>query len=76
MADRRVVELQEWELLHVLVCPTRLGLGNTLEDVKKSLHEAEPGITFQDTFAELGIKSNVAGVPDLSEAEMKELIAS
>lgn len=49
-------------------------LGNTLEDVKTSLHEANPGITFQDEFAELGIKSNVAGVPDLSEADFKELI--
>lgn len=49
-------------------------LGNTLEDVKKSLHEANPGITFQDEFAELGIKSNVAGVPDLTEADFKELI--
>jgi 3-oxoacyl-[acyl-carrier-protein] synthase-1 len=49
-------------------------LGNTLEDVKTSLHEANPGITFQEEFAELGIKSNVAGVPDLSEADFKELI--
>jgi len=49
-------------------------LGNTLEDVKTSLHEANPGITFQDEFAELGIKSNVAGVPDLTEADFKELI--
>ena len=49
-------------------------LGNTLEDVKKSLYDAEPGITFQEDFAELNIKSNVAGVPDLTDADMKELI--
>merc|ERR1712137_272243 len=49
-------------------------LGNTLEDVKKSLHEAESGITFQEDFAELGIKSTVAGVPDLTEDDFKELI--
>lgn len=49
-------------------------LGNTLEDVKKSLHEAESGITFSEEFAELGIKSNVRGVPDLSPDEIKELI--
>lgn len=49
-------------------------LGNTLEDVTKSLHEANPGISFQDEFAELGIKSNVAGVPELTDADFKELI--
>mmetsp|Transcript_78928 Transcript_78928/g.118629 ORF Transcript_78928/g.118629 Transcript_78928/m.118629 type:complete len:475 (-) Transcript_78928:55-1479(-) len=65
MADRRVVVTG----MGITSC-----LGNTLEDVKKSLYDAEPGITFQDKFAELGIKSNVAGVPDISEAEFKELI--
>lgn len=49
-------------------------LGNTLEDVKKHLHEADPGITFQEEFAELGIKSQVAGVPPLTEDDFKELI--
>lgn len=49
-------------------------LGNTLEDVLVSLQNAEPGITFQDEFAELGIKSNVAGVPSLTEEDFKELI--
>lgn len=49
-------------------------LGNTLDDVKHSLHEAEPGITFAEDFAELGIKSQVAGKPDLTEADIKELI--
>lgn len=49
-------------------------LGNTLEDVKESLHKAKPGITFADEFAELGIKSQVYGKPALTEEEIKELI--
>jgi len=64
-ADRRVVVTG----MGIVSC-----LGNTLEDVKTSLHEAKSGITFQEKFAELGIKSNVAGVPDLTEADFKELI--
>jgi 3-oxoacyl-(acyl-carrier-protein) synthase len=65
MADRRVVVTG----MGITSC-----LGNTLEDVKESLHKAEPGITFQDQFAELGIKSQVAGVPALTEDDFKELI--
>jgi 3-oxoacyl-[acyl-carrier-protein] synthase-1 len=65
MADRRVVVTG----MGITSC-----LGNTLDDVKKSLHEAEPGISFQEKFAELGIKSQVAGVPDLTDADFKELI--
>jgi len=49
-------------------------LGNTLEDVTKSLHEAESGIEFDPEWAELGIKSNVRGKPTLSDAEFKEKI--
>lgn len=49
-------------------------LGNTLEDVTKSLHEAEPGITFSEEFAELGIKSQVRGIPNLNDDDFKELI--
>mmetsp|Transcript_22058 Transcript_22058/g.52238 ORF Transcript_22058/g.52238 Transcript_22058/m.52238 type:complete len:459 (+) Transcript_22058:243-1619(+) len=49
-------------------------LGNTLEDVKKSLYDANPGISFQQEFADLDIKSNVAGVPDLTEKDFKQLI--
>jgi len=49
-------------------------LGNTLEDVTKSLHEAKPGITFAQEFADLGIKSQVRGIPDLTEEDFKELI--
>lgn len=49
-------------------------LGNTLEDVKNSLYNAESGITFNEEFAALGIKSQVAGVPALTEDDFKELI--
>lgn len=49
-------------------------LGNTLDDVKTSLHEAKSGITFCPEWAELGIKSNVRGRPDLTDEQMAELI--
>lgn len=49
-------------------------LGNTLEDVTKSLKDAESGITFNEQFAELGIKSQVCGKPDLDDDDFKELI--
>lgn len=49
-------------------------LGNTLEDVTKSLKDCEPGITFAEEFAELGIRSQVRGIPDLDESDFKELI--
>jgi len=49
-------------------------LGNTLEDVTKSLKDCEPGITFSDEFAELGIRSQVYGKPEMDEADFKELI--
>lgn len=49
-------------------------LGNTLEDVTKSLKEAKSGITFSDEFAELTIKSQVRGKPDLTDADIKELV--
>jgi 3-oxoacyl-[acyl-carrier-protein] synthase I len=49
-------------------------LGNTLEDVKASLHEAKSGITKSDEFEELGIKSQVRGIPDISEDQFKEWI--
>lgn len=49
-------------------------LGNTLEDVKKSLHDARPGISYSAEYAELGIKSHVRGRPDLDEADFKKLI--
>mmetsp|Transcript_10417 Transcript_10417/g.28796 ORF Transcript_10417/g.28796 Transcript_10417/m.28796 type:complete len:462 (-) Transcript_10417:77-1462(-) len=49
-------------------------LGNTLEEVTKSLHEAKCGITFAEEFAELGIKSQVHGKPALTDEDIKELV--
>ena len=49
-------------------------LGNSLEDVKNSLYNAEPGITFSEDYDELGIKSKVRGRPNLTDADFKELI--
>mmetsp|Transcript_16838 Transcript_16838/g.18887 ORF Transcript_16838/g.18887 Transcript_16838/m.18887 type:complete len:481 (+) Transcript_16838:82-1524(+) len=49
-------------------------LGNTLEDVTKSLKDCESGITFSEEFAELGIKSQVRGIPELDDKDFKELI--
>ena len=49
-------------------------LGNTLDDVKASLHECKSGITFSEECAELGIKSQVRGIPELTEDDFKELI--
>lgn len=49
-------------------------LGNTLEDVKTSLHEAKSGIKFSEEYAERGIKSQVCGRPDLSDEDFQELI--
>eukprot|EP00547_Thalassionema_nitzschioides_P007867 CAMPEP_0194210606 /NCGR_PEP_ID=MMETSP0156-20130528/8821_1 /TAXON_ID=33649 /ORGANISM="Thalassionema nitzschioides, Strain L26-B" /LENGTH=475 /DNA_ID=CAMNT_0038937969 /DNA_START=146 /DNA_END=1573 /DNA_ORIENTATION=+ len=49
-------------------------LGNTLEDVKTSLHEAKSGITFSEECAELGIKSQIRGIPALTNEDFKELI--
>lgn len=64
-ADRRVVVTG----MGIVSC-----LGNTLEDVKKSLHTATPGITFSEEFAELGIRSQVFGKPDLDDDDFKDLI--
>jgi len=41
-------------------------LGNTLEDVATSLHECKPGITSNDKYKEIGMKSNVCGTPDIN----------
>jgi len=49
-------------------------LGNTLDDVKDSLFNAKSGITFSEEYAELGIKSQIRGRPDLDDADFKELI--
>jgi len=49
-------------------------LGNTLDDVKTSLHEAKCGIKFSEEYAERGFKSQVCGRPDLTDDDFKELI--
>lgn len=49
-------------------------LGNTLDDVKASLHGAKSGITFSEECAELGIKSQIRGIPALGDDDFKELI--
>ncbi|GMH82145.1 hypothetical protein TL16_g09161 [Triparma laevis f. inornata] len=49
-------------------------LGNTVSDVKDSLFECKSGIEHDPKFEELGIKSQVRGKPDLTEADFKELI--
>lgn len=49
-------------------------LGNTLDEVKQSLHDCESGIEFDQEWADLGIKSNVRGRPTLTDAEFKERI--
>lgn len=49
-------------------------LGNTLDEVKASLHECKSGISFSEEFQELGIKSQIRGIPSLTDADFKELI--
>nr|AQS99223.1 3-ketoacyl acyl carrier protein synthase I [Gambierdiscus polynesiensis] len=49
-------------------------LGNTLDDVADSLHTGKSGIKFNEEYAKFGIKSQVCGRPDLSVAEIKELV--
>ncbi len=40
-------------------------LGNDLDSVSKSLHFGRSGIRFQPEYAELGLRSHVAGVPEI-----------
>ena len=40
-------------------------LGNTLDDVAKSLHECKSGIKFNEEYVEKGMKSHVSGRPDI-----------
>jgi 3-oxoacyl-[acyl-carrier-protein] synthase I len=49
-------------------------LGNTLDDVLTSLKEAKSGITFAAECSELGIKSQVRGIPTLTEEDFVALI--
>ena len=43
-------------------------IGNTVEDVAVSLHEARSGIVFADRYAELGFRCQVHGAPTLDPA--------
>ena len=38
-------------------------LGTTLDEVKTALYECNPGITYCEEFAEVGMKSKVSGMP-------------
>lgn len=49
-------------------------LGNSLDEVKDSLYNAESGLTFSEEYAELGIKSQVRGRPNLTDKDFKELM--
>ncbi|HEY0328670.1 MAG TPA: beta-ketoacyl-ACP synthase I [Rhodopseudomonas sp.] len=44
-------------------------IGNNTQEVLASLHEAKPGITRADKFAELGFRSQVQGAPTLNPAD-------
>jgi 3-oxoacyl-[acyl-carrier-protein] synthase I len=46
-------------------------LGNDLDSVSTALREGRSGITFQPSYAEMGLRSQVAGTPDIDlEAEI------
>ena len=45
-------------------------LGNTLDDVAKSLKDCKSGITFSEKYKELGMKSNVCGRPNIDADEL------
>ena len=44
-------------------------LGNSLDDVAKSLHDAKSGIKFNEKYKEIGMKSHICGRPDLDPTE-------
>ena len=44
-------------------------LGNTVEDVKASLHECKSGISLNEKYIEIGMKSHVSGKPDIDTDE-------
>ena len=56
MAERRVVVTG----MGITSC-----LGNSLDEVAKSLHECKSGIKFNEDFKAAGMKSHVCGKPDL-----------
>ena len=40
-------------------------LGNTVEEVRSSLHECRSGITYSQEYEDIGMKSRVCGKPDI-----------
>jgi len=44
-------------------------LGNSLDEVSKSLHECKSGITKNEKYMEIGMKSHVCGRPDIDPSE-------
>jgi 3-oxoacyl-(acyl-carrier-protein) synthase len=44
-------------------------LGNTLEDVADSLKTASPGITYNEKYEQIGMKSHICGRPDIDTDE-------
>ena len=40
-------------------------LGNTLDEVSKSLFDCKSGIKFSETYKEKGMKSHICGRPDI-----------
>ena len=48
-----------------IVCP----IGNNVSEVEASLRAGKSGITFQEDYAELGFRSQIAGIPDLILAD-------
>ncbi len=49
-------------------------LGNTLEDVTRSLHMCASGLDYDPEWAKLGIKSNMRRRPSLTDVDIKGLI--
>jgi len=60
MAERRVVVTG----MGIVSC-----LGNSIEDVKTSLHECKSGIKTSEKYQEIGMKSHVCGRPDIDTDE-------
>lgn len=49
-------------------------LGNTVEDVKDSLYNARSGLEYNPKYAEMGLRSQVCGRPNISDDEINKRI--
>lgn len=65
MAERRIVVTG----MGITSC-----LGNSLEEVTKNLKEANCGLEFNEKYAELGMKSQICGRPNLTDEDFTALI--